>query len=986
MSTKTAEFKIKVDTNYKTAEGDAKKFNAEANKTNEANKDLKTSTKGASNSFLSLNNVMKGFAIGAVLGGVKLLSGAFTSLVTTFSGFSKELSGLQAVSGASSGDMKELSDQAKALGSSTQFTAKEVVSLQTELAKLGFTTKEITEATGATLDLASSLDVGLGEAASLAGSTLRAFGLDASETGKIVDVMAKSSASSALDFESLKESLKLVAPTARAMNVSVEESTALLAVLADNGLKGSIAGTGLSKTFIKLNEAGIPLSNALEKVKNSSNQLNTAIDLVGIVGAKSLLTLANNAPKIDTLTESFNNAEGSARKLAETRLDNLAGDTTKLGSAWEGFLLSIEDGEGFFSNLLRGIVQATTGLLNFLNPTKQLSDALKEEQVELFKVEAELGNVNTTQERRNEIIADLQASYPDYLGNIDAETVSNEELYKALEQVNAELVNKIVIQTKQEEIEEQARKTAEKSIDLIDKRNLLTTRSAEIEAKYRSKGLRKAKDGLTQMERAIFLETELVRLREKGQAKGRVFVASGVISDYNSLMSSVNDAERKFNKENEKGNELLKAKNEIMAQLGMTTEEVTKVQGNFWDSLKDRQKDATVATGSLIEAQQALLDQAKLLPETTERELSVKNRKIQLINVEIKRLKALGVVEKKKAKDLQARLILEQKAREFNLQFTKDTSDKELKFLIKNAQKLYNESLRINKARIDAQDAQDKLAIDLLDDGYEKELAKLIKNSEKQLEIAKGNKALELDVERKFKEDLDKLNNVDFGADKKKAEMDLDLFLMEDGLEKQKLLLEKSYEDKFKLAEGDAERTLALTKKLEAQKEALERKANINKVKMASDAFGALSSLMSSFNADNEEDAKKQFKITKALNLAQAVTNTALAVTGALTAGGNPVKLATGMQFVEAGIAGATGLANIVKIAGTQFEGASGGGIDVGSGSAPSVQAPNFNIVGDSGINQIASIQGQPMQAYVVSGEVSSQQALDRNRQQNATL
>ena len=83
---------------------------------------------------------------------------------------------------------------------------------------------------------------------------------------------------------------------------------------------------------------------------------------------------------------------------------------------------------------------------------------------------------------------------------------------------------------------------------------------------------------------------------------------------------------------------------------------------------------------------------------------------------------------------------------------------------------------------------------------------------------------------------------------------------------------------------------------------------------------------------------------------------------------------------------GVTGVASIAKIAGTQFASADAGGLDGGSGQVPSVQAPNFNIVGDSGINQIASIQSQPMQAFVVSGEVTSAQALDRNREQNATL
>ena len=870
--------------------------------------------------------------------------------------------------------------------------------MQTELAKLGFTTKEISKATGATLDLASSLDVGLGEAASLAGSTLRAFGLDASETGRIVDVMAKSSASSALDFESLKESLKLVAPTARAMNVSVEESTALLAILADNGLKGSIAGTGLSKTFIKLNEAGIPLADALEKVKNSSNQLNTAIDLVGVVGAKSLLTLSNNAPKIDRLTESFKNAEGSARKLAETRLDNLAGDTTKLGSAWEGFLLSIEDGDGAFSQLLRGIVQATTGLLNFLNPTKKISEALEEERTELFLLESELNRTNTTQERRVEIITSLQEKYPDYLGNLDAETATNIELADAMSKVNAELINKIVIQEKEEEIMEQAEETAEALLDLYEEEEEASKTMAEVRKKLSDQGIKiaQSKGTITEQNRAYIKELErefnaTAELLQQGKTvnksrRNAQQILGKAIDRAKLKQRDLNNANKDFNDELNTQNGLLQAKNDIMKRLGMSTDKAIESTG-MWNKMRGKfAGEEKKLTGSLIEQQEALLDQAKLLPETTEIELSVKNRKIQVIGIEIKRLKALGVVQAKKTKDLKARLILEQQALEFNLEFTKKTSDAELKFLIKNAQKLYDESVRINKARIEKQNEQDNLAIELLDEGYDKELAKLIKNSEKQLDIARGNKELELAIEKKFTEDLEKLNGKDFQAEQKQSQIDLDLFLMRDGIEKEKLILENSYKDKFKLAEGDAERTLALEQKLADQKKAIDEKSNASKVKMAGDAFGALGSLVSAFSTQNEADAKKQFKINKAFNLAQAVTNTALAVTGALTAGGNPVKLATGAQFVEAGIAGALGVANIVKIAGTQFASADAGGIDSGSGSAPSVQAPNFNIVGDSGINQIASIQSQPMQAFVVSGEVTSAQALDRNREQNATL
>ena len=167
---------------------------------------------------------------------------------------------------------------------------------------------------------------------------------------------------------------------------------------------------------------------------------------------------------------------------------------------------------------------------------------------------------------------------------------------------------------------------------------------------------------------------------------------------------------------------------------------------------------------------------------------------------------------------------------------------------------------------------------------------------------------------------------------------------------------------------------------------ALANESRSKKLQMAASAFDALGSLAGAFSAKNETDARKQFKVQKAFNLASAITNTALAVTGALTAGGNPIKLATGMQFVEAGIAAISGAAAVANIAKTQF---SGGGTDTAPSPAMGgggVSAPNFNIVGNSGINQLAELGGQPIQAYVVSGEVTSAQALDRNRIQNATF
>jgi hypothetical protein len=169
--------------------------------------------------------------------------------------------------------------------------------------------------------------------------------------------------------------------------------------------------------------------------------------------------------------------------------------------------------------------------------------------------------------------------------------------------------------------------------------------------------------------------------------------------------------------------------------------------------------------------------------------------------------------------------------------------------------------------------------------------------------------------------------------------------------------------------------------KLEAKKRReLEQQVQQSKIQMTGDAIGALNDLAQAFLSGNEEQAKKAFQINKALGISQAVVNTAQAVTAALTAGGNPVKLATGAQFVEAGIAAATGAAQIATIARQQFQASGSVDTNIQTPTAPST-SPQFNIVGASGQNAILeSLQANPMRAYVVGSDVTSQQELDRNR------
>ena len=176
-----------------------------------------------------------------------------------------------------------------------------------------------------------------------------------------------------------------------------------------------------------------------------------------------------------------------------------------------------------------------------------------------------------------------------------------------------------------------------------------------------------------------------------------------------------------------------------------------------------------------------------------------------------------------------------------------------------------------------------------------------------------------------------------------------------------------------------------LNKRIEKE-EQLEQQAKQQKIRMAGEAFSVIQGVADLFAQGNEADQKKAFELNKAVNIGQAIMNTAQGVTAALSGGGNLGKVATGLNFVEAGLIGTIGALNIAKIANTQFQ---GGGGNNGGGNTPTPTAPrtpSFDIIQAQPQMQLGALQQQPVKAYVVSGEVSTAQALDRNRVRNATF
>lgn len=298
--------------------------------------------------------------------------------------FDQATANLAAVTGKTRDEIKALTDDAKRLGGTSAFTATQVAELQTEFAKLGFTEQQILGLTEATTQLAAASGTELAEAASVVGNNIQAFGLRASDTQKVVDTMAKSFTSSALDMTKFTVSMRQVAPIAKNAGLSFEQTTAALGVLANNGIRAETAGTGLRNILLKSNEAGMTLRQSMELLAQSTDKSAAATEMFGLENTAVALTLAESMEKIDGLTKTLDNAAGTAQEMADKQLNTLRGSITMLTSAWEGFVLSIEDGSGIIGKSLKSVVDALTSTVQGITRFNEVSAKSSDSGFDLF--------------------------------------------------------------------------------------------------------------------------------------------------------------------------------------------------------------------------------------------------------------------------------------------------------------------------------------------------------------------------------------------------------------------------------------------------------------------------------------------------------------------------------------------------------------------------------------------------------------------------
>nr|MCH9717259.1 phage tail tape measure protein [Gammaproteobacteria bacterium] len=387
-------------------------------------KKLEGRTKSTTKSF----GKMAAGVLGAVAA-FKTITGAIGNAIKTFRDFEFQMSKVKAITGANRADFIKLSKSAEDLGRTTFFTATQVAELQTNYGKLGFTTKEILQAQDATLALATATGEDLGRAATVAGAAVRGFGLDASETQRVVDVMAVSFTSSAMDLEKFQTSMTKVAPIAKSAGFSIEDTAAMMSKLTDSGIEASIAGTSMRNILLAMQDPNSKLTKSFGKTIHSYDELVPAMnkfvkeggsmaEVMQVVEkrqAASFEQLISNTDATLGLRDAMVNSSGAASEMAGIVGDNLEGAFKRLNSAWEGLMINFTEsvvGKGL-QNFVDGVADLVNVVSDFVDIP--MSEKLEEERIALNSMVMQLTEANIKEEDRNKLIIKIKKEYPKFL-------------------------------------------------------------------------------------------------------------------------------------------------------------------------------------------------------------------------------------------------------------------------------------------------------------------------------------------------------------------------------------------------------------------------------------------------------------------------------------------------------------------------------------------------------------------------------------------
>ena len=321
---------------------------------------------GATAAFLAIRKVWQGIRSG----------------VQTIADFEQANVNLSTILGKDVEDISMLTNEAMRLGAATRYTASEATGLQTELAKLGFTEREILAMGEPVLNFATALGADLSEAAALSGAALRIFGLDASETEELLGTLALATNKSALNFSYLQTAISIVGPVAKTFGFTAKDTTALLGTLANAGFDASSAATATRNIFLNLADSGGKLAKALggpvktfpelmdglKRLNERGIDLATTLELTDKRSVAAFNSFLAGADSAVALRGELEDTGGVLQEIADKRMDTVEGAVASLQSAWERFILSLRNNTGWIKNA----VLAARNLVQWITPKENL--------------------------------------------------------------------------------------------------------------------------------------------------------------------------------------------------------------------------------------------------------------------------------------------------------------------------------------------------------------------------------------------------------------------------------------------------------------------------------------------------------------------------------------------------------------------------------------------------------------------------------------
>lgn len=326
-------------------------------------------------------------AMGGIAAGFSMANVA-SEIVDTGRQFETSMSKVAALSGAGEEELAALEAKAREMGAETTFSASQAADALGYMALAGWDANQSMEGLPGVLSLAQAGQMDLAEASDLVTDYLSAFGMEASDTGRMVDVLAYAQANANTTVEGLGMAFKNTAANAHAAGMDVETTTAAISMMANQGLKGSEAGTAMAAALrdmtskaedgaIKIGDTSVAISDSegnfrdfadiltdVEAATAGMGEQEKQAALMATFTADSIrglnLMLNSGSDELRSFRDELYASSGAGQAMADTMTDNLEGDLKELGSALEELQLKV------YENLkepLRDATQFATGVV-----------------------------------------------------------------------------------------------------------------------------------------------------------------------------------------------------------------------------------------------------------------------------------------------------------------------------------------------------------------------------------------------------------------------------------------------------------------------------------------------------------------------------------------------------------------------------------------------------------------------------------------------